>query len=67
MVRIFERLRGLKSRMVLQVHDELVFEAAEDEIETLSAMVRQEMEHAYELDVPVRVDIGTGKNWAQAH
>ncbi len=49
------------------MHDELVFEAAEDEIETLSAMVRQEMEHAYELDVPVRVDIGTGKNWAQAH
>jgi DNA polymerase-1 len=67
MVRIFERLKDFRSRMVLQVHDELVFEAAEDEIEALSAMVRQEMEHAYELDVPVRVDIGMGKNWALAH
>jgi len=44
-----------------------VFEAAEDEIEGLAAMVQQEMENAYELDVPVRVDIGTGKDWAGAH
>jgi len=67
MVRIYERLKDFQSRMVLQVHDELVFEAAEDEIEGLAAMVQQEMENAYELDVPVRVDIGTGKDWAGAH
>jgi DNA polymerase-1 len=67
MVRIFDLLQGFRSRMVLQVHDELVFEAAEDEIEQLSAMVRQEMEHAFELNVPVKVEIGTGENWADAH
>lgn len=67
MVRIYERLKDFRSRMILQVHDELVFEAAEGEVEALTAMVGQEMEHACELDVPVRVDIGTGKDWASAH
>lgn len=67
MVRIFGRIRNLKSRMIIQVHDELVFEAAHDEIETLTELVRDEMEHAYRLDVPIKVDIGTGKNWAEAH
>ncbi len=67
MVRIHERLKGMKSRMVLQVHDELVFEAAEDEVDSLSAFVRSEMENACSLDVPVKVDIGTGRNWSEAH
>jgi len=57
----------MQSRMVLQVHDELVFEAAEDEVEALVAMVAHEMENAYPMDVPVKVDIGVGPNWAQAH
>jgi DNA polymerase-1 len=67
MVRIHERLQSMKSRMILQVHDELVFEAADDEVDDLKTMVRHEMENAYKLDVPTRVDIGVGKNWDQAH
>lgn len=67
MVKISERLKSFRSRMILQVHDELVFEAALDEIGELTEMVRYEMENAYPLDVPIRVDIGTGKNWAEAH
>jgi DNA polymerase-1 len=53
--------------MILQVHDELVFEAADDELEALKAMVRHEMQHAYPLLVPVHVDIGVGKSWEEAH
>ncbi|HPR04204.1 MAG TPA: DNA polymerase, partial [Deltaproteobacteria bacterium] len=67
MVKIHEHLAGMKSRMVLQVHDELVFEAAFDEIDELKALVRHEMENAYPLAVPVHVDIGTGSSWAEAH
>jgi len=67
MVKIFERMKNMRSRMILQVHDELVFEAAEGEAAELSELVRYEMENAMKLEVPVRVDIGTGKNWAEAH
>jgi DNA polymerase I len=67
MVRIFKQLEGFRSRMILQVHDELVFEAATEEVDALSEMVRREMETAMALDVPVQVDIGAGKNWAEAH
>ncbi|RME06614.1 MAG: DNA polymerase I [Deltaproteobacteria bacterium] len=61
------RSRGMKSRMLLQVHDELVFEAPPTEIEELSALVRREMESAISLTVPLRVDIGVGENWLEAH
>jgi len=67
MVRIQARLKDMQSRMILQVHDELVFEAAEGEIDELKALVIHEMENAYPMDVPVKVDIGVGPNWAQAH
>jgi len=67
MVKIHEKIRTMKSRMILQVHDELVFEAALDEIEELRELVRYEMENAIALSVPTRVDIGVGKNWAEAH
>ncbi len=65
MIRIDRLLREqkLKSRMLLQVHDELVFEAPEEEIETLRALVKQQMEQAHPLKVPLLVDIGVGKNW----
>ncbi len=53
--------------MILQVHDELLFDVPEDEIEALSKMVKLEMEGAWELKVPVIVEMGTGKNWAEAH
>jgi len=53
--------------MILQVHDELVFEAPEEEVERLGALVRQTMEHVADLAVPLRVDLSTGANWAEAH
>lgn len=58
---------GLKSRMVLQIHDELVFEAPKDEVETLMDMIRQEMEHVIELSVPLTVECNYGENWLEAH
>ncbi|HEY7534847.1 MAG TPA: DNA polymerase I [Thermodesulfobacteriota bacterium] len=68
MIRIHERLSGnYRSRMILQVHDELLFEIHESEIDELSRIIKKEMEKAWQLRVPLRVDIGIGKNWAEAH
>ena len=58
---------GLKARMLLQVHDELVFEVPEAEVEATSAIVRQIMESVATLRVPLSVDIGQGHSWAEAH
>lgn len=58
---------GLKSRMVIQVHDELVFDAFRDEEEVLKNLIIKEMTDAIKLDVPVKVSIGEGKNWLEAH
>jgi DNA polymerase-1 len=55
--------RGLKSRMTLQVHDELVFESPEGEIEIMRSLVREQMESVHQLSVPLMVEIGVGKNW----
>jgi DNA polymerase-1 len=55
--------RGLKSRMTLQVHDELVFEVPENEISVMRTLVREHMENAHPLSVPLMVEIGVGKNW----
>jgi DNA polymerase-1 len=57
----------LGSRMILQVHDELVFEVVPGERERLGALVKEAMESALALDVPVRADIGFGENWVEAH
>lgn len=57
----------LQTRMLLQVHDELVFEVPNPELNRVIELVRQEMEHAVSLDLPLKVDIGSGENWAQAH
>lgn len=59
--------KKMKTRMILQVHDELVFEVPDAEKADAEALVRREMERALELSVPVVVDIGWGKNWAAAH
>jgi len=59
--------QNLKSRMILQVHDELVFEAAEAELDKLKELVTLEMESAVELKVPLKIDLGIGENWLQAH
>jgi DNA polymerase-1 len=68
MIRIHTRLRDeqMKSRMLLQVHDELVFEFPPDEEAALRALVDREMTSAVELDVPLVVDMGTGPNWLEA-
>ncbi len=69
MVRIHERLgkEGFSARMILQVHDELIFEVPGAELERLREMVINEMSGAARLDVPLKVDWGTGKNWLEAH
>jgi DNA polymerase-1 len=65
MIRIDEeiRKRGLKSRMTLQVHDELVFEVPENEVDDMKPLVREHMEKANALEVPLLVEIGVGPNW----
>jgi len=69
MINIWKKLKdeGLKTRMILQVHDELLFEVPEDEIEKIRYIVRVEMENAVKLSVPVIVSISYGKNWAEVH
>jgi DNA polymerase-1 len=57
---------GLRSRMLLQVHDELVFEVAEGERDRLDALVREQMGRAAELTVPLDVSVGTGRSWHEA-
>ncbi|MCX5717032.1 MAG: DNA polymerase I [Nitrospirae bacterium] len=69
MINIREKLKeeNLRARMILQVHDELLFEAPESELSSIREMVKREMEGAVKLLVPLKVDIGAGRNWAEAH
>ncbi len=69
MVRIYNRFEqeGLRSKMILQVHDELNFNVYTDEIEKVCNIVKEEMENAYKLKVPLIADSGIGKNWLEAH
>jgi len=69
MIRIHELLNNsvYKSRMLLQVHDELIFEIHEDESDNLPDKLKEMMENAYELDVPLDVEIGLSDNWLDAH
>jgi len=69
MIAIDRRLTDehFKSKMLLQVHDELVFDVLKDEVEALTKMVKFEMEHAYKLSIPLLVEIGIGSNWLEAH
>lgn len=67
MIRVAGRMKGLRSRMVLQIHDELLFDAAADEAEDLRAMVTEEMENVVKLNVPLTVECNYGKNWLEAH
>jgi DNA polymerase-1 len=59
--------RGYGTRMILQVHDELIFEVPDGEIEAMKGLVKREMEGVLKLTVPIKVDMGVGKNWDQAH
>jgi DNA polymerase-1 len=69
MVEVLDALRdeGLRARMLLQVHDELVFEAPPSELERLRGLVKSRMEGVHALSVPLVVDVGTGRNWREAH
>ena len=69
MIRIHRRIaqEGLKAKMILQVHDELVFEIPDAELDDMKTLVKEGMEDVLELAVPIRVDMGIGKNWEEAH
>lgn len=69
MINIHKKLidENWKSKMLLQVHDELVFDVHNDELEKIQPMIKFEMENAFKLDVPLDVEIGVGKNWLEAH
>ncbi len=59
--------KNIKSKMLLQVHDELVFEVIPEELEIVQKIIKEKMENVYKFKVPIKVDIGYGKNWAEAH
>ncbi len=65
MINIHEMLKGSMSKMVLQIHDELIFEVYNDELEEIRTLVKEEMESVYPLRVPLKVDIKIGNNWAE--
>jgi DNA polymerase-1 len=69
MIRIHREMKrlNLRSKMILQVHDELVFDTALDEVELLKPIIRDNMVNAIPMSVPIEVEIGTGKNWLEAH
>ena len=69
MINIYRKLTEgkFKTKMLLQVHDELVFDAHKDELEEVKKMIQFEMENAYKLEVPLDVELGEGNNWLEAH
>jgi DNA polymerase-1 len=69
MLRISQKLKeeSFRSKMIVQIHDELLFEVPEDELKEVSAVTKEIMESAIKLEVPIKVDLKTGKNWAQLH
>jgi DNA polymerase-1 len=69
MINIHNKLNegNYKTKMLLQVHDELVFDVYKPELEAIKTLVKSEMENAYKLDVPLDVDLDIGDNWLEAH
>ena len=69
MINIYNRFEkeNFKSKMLLQVHDELVFDAHKDELEIIKPIIKYEMENAYTMSVPLDVEMGIGNNWLEAH
>jgi len=69
MINIHNRFEkeGFKSKMLLQVHDELVFDVPKDELEIVKPIIKHEMENAFKMDVPLDVEVGIGYNWLEAH
>ncbi len=69
MIHIYKRFEqeNVQSKMLLQVHDELVFDVPKEELEVVQPIIKQEMENAYKMNVPLDVEIGLGENWLEAH
>jgi len=69
MIRIQNRIEalGFSTKMIMQVHDELVFETPEEEFQQVVPLIQREMETVLELSVPLRISTQAGKNWAEAH
>ncbi len=69
MINIYNRFEkeNFKSKMLLQVHDELVFDTHKDELETIKPIIKEEMENAFKMSVPLDVEVGLGENWLEAH
>jgi DNA polymerase-1 len=69
MINLYRRLKveAPNAKMILQVHDELVVEAPAGDADKIKAIVKEEMENAVRLDVPVKVDVGSGPDWGEAH
>ena len=69
MINIYDKLQSgdYKSKMLLQVHDELVFDVFKPELEDMKTLIKTEMENAYKLSVPLDVDLDIGNNWLEAH
>ncbi len=69
MIRIFDDLKGkdLKSRMILQVHDELVFDVYKDEVDFIKPIIEHNMKNAIKMKVPIEIEMKTGENWLEAH
>ena len=72
MINIFARMKNSKaeiqkSKMILQVHDELLFDVHKDEVEAMKKLVVEEMENAMQIAVPIKAEVGVGENWLEAH
>ena len=69
MINIHKKLseKDYKTKMLLQVHDELVFDCYKPELEEMKALIKKEMENAYTMSVPLDVEVGIGENWLEAH
>lgn len=65
MIEVYKKLQGTDSKLLLQVHDSLIIECPEDDAEKVTAMLKDTMEHIYELPVKLSVDVSTGKNWGE--
>ena len=68
-INIYNKLEegGFKTKMLLQVHDELVFDVYKPELDTMKTLIQNEMENAYSLSVPLDVEMDRGVNWLEAH
>ncbi len=69
MINVYKRFKeeNLKSKMILQVHDELIFDVYKPEGDIVEKIVKHEMENAVSFDIPLSVDMGKGNNWLEAH